>query len=91
MAEEAKSREVFQKINDIQVRLQLFMRLFTNLTLYIKLFFFVAKIKKWKSKNELELLRNERKEFESYIHKLENECQVVFASLLVFLFKEILF
>ena len=46
MAEEAKSREVFQKINDIQVRLQLFMRLFTNLTLYIKLFFFVAKIKK---------------------------------------------
>lgn len=31
--------------------------------------------------NELELLRNERKEFESYIHKLENECQKLKANL----------
>ena len=73
IAEEAKSREVFQKINDIQVHkttktIQKLLK--SKIKIFSKLFLFLLQ------KNELELLRNERKEFESYIQKLESECQV---------------
>jgi hypothetical protein len=54
----------------------------TNFILFFEYYFTLnlTKLKYFnnkKKKNEFELLRNERKEFESYIHKLKNKCQVV--------------